>query len=408
MKILHTADWHLGKRLDIYSRLQEQKLVLGEICDIAERENVDVVLIAGDLFDTFNPSAEAEDLLYCSLVKLSGNGSRAVVAIAGNHDAPDRIDAPNAMARANGVFLIGSPDHKMRLFTNEKGIQILRTDAGFLELKLPSSPYPLRLIITPYANELRMKTYLGDGEGSLNDLLTQKWKNLAEEYCDEKGVNFLMAHLFFMKKGTELEKEDEGERSILHIGGAQPVFSENIPAQIQYVALGHLHRYHAIDKVPCPVVYSSSPLCYSFAEAGQTKKVVIIQAEPGNPVSVRDIELKSGMPLLRKEFKNAADAVAWLQLNPKAYVELTIETESYLDGQTRKILAEAHDYIVDVIPKKIGEESEEDKDEYVDPKQDVEVLFKEYFRFKNGGLEPSASIMSMFKEVISQSKEEEA
>lgn len=408
MKILHTADWHLGKRLDIYSRLPEQKLVLDEICTVAEAENVDVVLIAGDLFDTFNPSAEAEDLLYSSLVKLSGNGNRAVVAISGNHDAPDRIDAPNAMAKANGVFLIGSPDRKMSVFTNEKGIEILRTDIGFMELKLPNSTYPLRLILTPYANELRMKTYLGDGEGSLNDLLTEKWKNLANKYCDEKGVNILMAHLFFMKKGSELENEDEGERSILHVGGAQPIYSENIPPQMQYVALGHLHRHHAIDKLPCPVVYSSSPLCYSFAEAGQTKKVVIIDAEPGSPVSIKDIELNSGMPLLRKEFKSSTDAVEWLQLNPKAYVELTIETESYLDGQTRKILADAHDYIVDVIPKKIEKGTEDESDQYVDPKQDVEALFKEFFRFKNGGLEPSASIMSVFKEVMSQSMEDEA
>ncbi|MFZ9661191.1 MAG: metallophosphoesterase family protein, partial [Chitinophagaceae bacterium] len=273
MKILHTADWHLGKRLDIYSRMKEQQEVMEEICSIASNEKVDVVLIAGDLFDTYNPSAEAEDLLYNILVKLSDHGNRAVIAIAGNHDAPDRIDAPNTMAMANGIFLAGYPDHKMREFTNDKGIQILRSDEGFIELKIPSASHPLRLIMTPYANELRMKTYLGDGVGAINEMLAQKWRSLAEKYCDDKGVNILMAHLFFMKKGSTLEKEDDGERSILHVGGAQPIFSENIPKQMQYVALGHLHRFHAIDNDTCPIVYSSSPLCYSFAEAGQIKKV---------------------------------------------------------------------------------------------------------------------------------------
>jgi exonuclease SbcD len=86
MKILHTADWHLGKWLDNYPRLPEQKEILEEICEIAEHELVDVVLIAGDLFDTFNPSAEAQELFYKTLRRLGNNGKRAVVAIAGNHD----------------------------------------------------------------------------------------------------------------------------------------------------------------------------------------------------------------------------------------------------------------------------------------------------------------------------------
>lgn len=408
MKILHTADWHLGKRLDIYSRIQEQKEVLEEICEIANNERVDAVCIAGDLFDTFNPSAEAEDLLYATLVKLSDHGSRAVIAIAGNHDAPDRIDAPNVMAMANGIFLVGSPNYKMRIFTNDQGIAVLRSDEGFMELQLPSSPFPLRLIMTPYANELRMKTFLGDDIGAMNELLSRKWKSLADAYCDEKGINILMAHLFFMKKGGPIEHEDEGERSILHVGGAEPIFSENVPKQIQYVALGHLHRFHSIDKEPCPIVYSSSPLCYSFAEAGQKKKVVILEASPGQPVNLRDIELKSGMPLVRAEFKNAEDAVIWLQQNPNVYVELTIETDSYLDGQTRKKLADAHQYIVDVIPKKIGEENDEDQEQYVDPRKDMTELFTEYFRFKNDGFDPSESILSLFKEVISTNKEDEA
>jgi DNA repair protein SbcD/Mre11 len=74
MKILHTSDWHLGKRLDDFSRMEEQQAVLLEICEIAERENVDVVLVAGDLFDTFNPPTEAVDLFYKTLKRLTNNG----------------------------------------------------------------------------------------------------------------------------------------------------------------------------------------------------------------------------------------------------------------------------------------------------------------------------------------------
>ena len=98
MIILHTSDWHLGKRLDEFSRIEEQNEVLQEICDIADNENANVIIIAGDLFDTFNPPTEAVELFYKTLKKLSKNGNRAVIALAGNHDSPERIEAPDPLA----------------------------------------------------------------------------------------------------------------------------------------------------------------------------------------------------------------------------------------------------------------------------------------------------------------------
>ena len=109
MKILHTADWHIGKRLDRFSRIEEQRAVLAEISAIAAREKVDLCLVAGDLYDTVNPGSEAEELLYRGLTDLSGGGARPVIAIAGNHDSPDRINAPDVLAREQGIILIGYP-----------------------------------------------------------------------------------------------------------------------------------------------------------------------------------------------------------------------------------------------------------------------------------------------------------
>ncbi|KKX47486.1 exonuclease SbcCD subunit D [Sphingobacterium sp. IITKGP-BTPF85] len=104
LKILHTADWHLGKRLDYFSRFDEQKVVLDEIVQIADQEQVDLVIVAGDLFDAFNPPVEAIELLYKTLKRLTKNGSRPVIAIAGNHDSPDRVDAPDSLARDCGII----------------------------------------------------------------------------------------------------------------------------------------------------------------------------------------------------------------------------------------------------------------------------------------------------------------
>jgi exonuclease SbcD len=97
MKVLHT-DWHLGKNWIIFSFEEEQQRVMNEICDIADSQNTDVVIVAGDLFDTFNPPVEAVDLLYKTLKRLTNNGKRPVVA-AGNHDSPDRIDSPSFSTR---------------------------------------------------------------------------------------------------------------------------------------------------------------------------------------------------------------------------------------------------------------------------------------------------------------------
>lgn len=83
MRILHTADWHLGKRLDFYSRLEEQREVLAEICTIADTEEVDLVIVAGDLFDTFQPPAKTTELLYKTLKQLSKNGKRPVITLRG-------------------------------------------------------------------------------------------------------------------------------------------------------------------------------------------------------------------------------------------------------------------------------------------------------------------------------------
>ena len=103
MKILHTSDWHLGKRTASRSRLDEQRAALAEIAEIAEEEKADVILVAGDVFDTFVPPAEAEELFYSAVVELTKTA--LVVAVAGNHDDARRLNAPAYLAGASGIAL---------------------------------------------------------------------------------------------------------------------------------------------------------------------------------------------------------------------------------------------------------------------------------------------------------------
>lgn len=399
MKILHTADWHLGKRLESFSRLEEQKLVMQEIVDIADQEQVDLVIIAGDLFDTFNPPIEAEELFYRTLRKLSHSGNRPVIALAGNHDSPDRIQAPDPLAKDLGIFFLGYPDSHIPPFTMDSGVAITQSAPGFMELKIPSIDYPVRIIATPYANEYRLKEFLGveDDEQALRDVLQHKWQELAQRFCDEQGVNVLATHLFVMKEGQPVPAEPDDEKPILHVGGAQAIFTSNIPPQMQYTALGHLHRRHHTDVREKNVWYSGSPVSYSFAESNQQKYVNIVEIEPGKAASTSAVELQHGKKLLRKRCETMEEAIRWLQDHQEALVELTLVADNFLTAADRKLLLATHSGIITIIPE-VKNKRQLQNQKNIDLQQSVSGLFEQYFEHQHQQ-KPNDEIMDLFNEL---------
>jgi len=406
MKILHTADWHLGKRLDNFSRLPEQVRVLDEICEIADREDVDAVIVAGDLFDSVNPPIEAIELFYKALKRLSRDASRLVVAIAGNHDSPDRIESPDPLARECGIVFAGYPNTEVPAFSLDSGLEVVSSEPGFVEFSLPSCDVNLRLLLTPYANEVRLKTFLGyeDTEEELRQILADRWQFLADKYCDDKGVNVLASHLFVVGRGEPQPEEPDDEKPILHVGGAQVVYTDNIPLEMQYTALGHLHRKQLMSKGDRLVAYSGSPVSYSFAESNQNKYALIVEAEPGEKASVKEVELTAGKRLLRKRLEGVDAAVEWLSENTEALVELTVVSDTYLTGEDRRRLFEVHKGIISIIPEVINDvQLSKTGRPTVDLSQNIQDLFREYFVYKQGQ-EPNDSIMSLFNEVIAEDK----
>ena len=399
MKILHTADWHLGKRLDRFSRLEEQILVMDEIVQIADEQNVDMVLVAGDLFDNFNPSVEAIELFYKTLKRLSQNGKRPVIAISGNHDSPYLIDAPDPLARECGIILIGHPKAKVTPFELE-GFKISNSVEGMIEIELKNHDFPIRIVHTAFANEIRLKEYFGENkEEALNQVLAENWATIADEFCDENGVNILMTHLYMNKRGAPILEEPDGEKPI-KIGNADLIYSDTIPPQIQYTALGHLHAFRNIGTEEKPVVYSSSPLCYSFSEAGQTKYVSIIEAKPNQNVSYEKIALKNGKALVRKTFDEVEKAIEWLSENQNTLVELTLESETYLKAEERKMVNNAHHGIVHLIPKVKNQEFNQKQLHDINLNQDIQSLFKDYFKSKNNAQEPNEDLLNLFNEIL--------
>ena len=208
----------------------------------------------------------------------------------------------------------------------------------------------------------------------------------------------LAAHLFFMKNGTSPAEEPEEEKPILHLGGAQAVYSENIPEQIQYAALGHLHRKQVIDTAPCPVLYSSSPLAYSFSETNQQKYVIMVDAEPGQPVTLTEIPLQQGRRLLRYRSGNIPEALAWLHNNQAALVEITLATEDFLTAEERKQLVSAHPFIINIIPELV--DNHQQATSRPDITKNRQELFADYFTHRYGQ-PPNDAILNLFKELLS-------
>ncbi|MDO5510423.1 MAG: exonuclease subunit SbcD [Weeksellaceae bacterium] len=399
MRILHTADWHLGKKLYHIDRITEQAAVLEEICTIAETKEVDVVLIAGDLYDVINPGSEANELFYKTLRRLSANGTRPVVAISGNHDSADRIAAPDPLAKVSGILLFGHPETHMTPNAMENDWHISQSAPGFIELSFAQHP-PLRIITTPYVSELRVGKYMGENEEEmLREYVENRWSQLATEFCDDAGCNVLMTHLFMWPQDQKPPEEPEGEKPI-KIGNASIIYTHLVPEQMQYVALGHLHRSQKLSGSPVDIRYSGSPLAYSFSEAGQDKYVHIVDLHPGQSAVVEKVKLNTGMPLLRKSFDNIADAQNWIENHTNSHLEVSISTSTALSAAEVRALQSAGTGLVQIIPRAISQKQEAEEIQENQAEKSLQDVFRDYFRTRQG-VEPSEEIMNLLNEILS-------
>jgi DNA repair protein SbcD/Mre11 len=395
--------------------------VLAEIVALTAREDPDLVLVAGDLFDTFNPGSDAQELLYRTLRDLGevghdgvrgGTPRRAVVAIAGNHDSPDRVIAPEVLARTHGIVLSGYPGDEVVPFS-AGAVTVRPLEGGLFELHLDRPglrDVPIRILAVPYANEVRLRRALalgeegrGDADEELQAVLAAGWRELAARYLAGEGVNLMVAHLMFAVDPASPEEEPDGERPIAHIGGAPAVSTAIVPEAFQYVACGHLHRRHSLSG-PVALHYSGSPLGYSFAEAGQEKSVTIVEVEPrgslGAEPTLEERVLTAGRPLLRYHADSVEDALVWLGAHPEALVELTISLPDYLSGGDRRRLHDAHDGIVTIVPLAPGDRREDGTGgAAIDPTGDIRDLFSRYFTFRTGA-PPDEALTTLFEEVL--------
>lgn len=405
MRILHTSDWHLGRTLDGRSRLEEQEHFIDELCRIVDEERVDLVLIAGDVFDTPNPPAKAEELFYEALDRLSHAGKKGVIAIAGNHDNPERLCASSPLALKHGIVLFGQPKEVLypSSYVTKARVERIAAGQGWIELGIPGCPDSAVVAMLPYPSESRLNEVLSSsldekalGEGySLR--VEQLWQNLSTHFRSDT-VNLAMSHLF-VQGGVE----SDSERPI--VGSAPAVEAQIMPSGAQYVALGHLHRPQGIKDSLVPIRYSGSPLAYSFSEAGQAKSVMLIEAYPGKPAILKEIVLSSGHPLVRwKATEGLAQVYRWIEegRDSQAWIDMEIHLTSALSPQEVQNLRRLRERIINIRP--VFPEMKKGK-VFERAGLSIPELFRRFYRERSGGAEPGDELVEFFLSLLEEHEE---
>ncbi|MEU4717575.1 exonuclease SbcCD subunit D [Micromonospora purpureochromogenes] len=281
MKILHTSDWHVGKVLKGQSRADEHKQVLAGVIEIAHDERPDLVIVAGDLYDTAAPSPEATRLVTRALTALRRTGAD-VVAIGGNHDNGQALDALRPWAEAAGITLRGgvreNPAEHVIEGTTRDGERWQLAALPFL-----SQRYAVRAV------EMYELT-AAEATQTYADHLGRVLARLTEGFTEPDRVHLVTAHVTVVGATTGGGERDA--HTVLGYAVPATVF----PGNAHYVALGHLHRSQRVIG-PCPIRYSGSPLAVDFGEQENVASVTLVEVTAQTAAKVREVPVPAAVPL---------------------------------------------------------------------------------------------------------------
>ncbi|MBQ6774020.1 MAG: exonuclease SbcCD subunit D C-terminal domain-containing protein [Synergistaceae bacterium] len=272
MKVLHTSDWHIGRRLKEHDRFDEFRKFFAWLEDLITRENIDVLLVAGDIFDNTTPSVQAQDIYYNFLSRLAKSSCRHTVIISGNHDSPAFIDAPSELLKLNNIHVVGQVSENP-----EDEIITLYDSNNKPELIVCAVPY-LR------DRDVRTSDNNNNLEQALRDGINHHYERVFNQAASYSGVPVIaMGHLFIHNGKVA---HGEGIRS-LYVGTALELESSIFPENIIYTALGHLHSPQTAGRNN--IRYSGSPVAMTFGECETQKSVTIIELDSNNNSVIREV-----------------------------------------------------------------------------------------------------------------------
>ena len=361
MKVLHTSDWHIGRTLYGRKRYEEFEAFLNWLAGTIQQNEVNALLVAGDVFDTSSPSNRAQELYYRFLCRVSASACRHVVVVAGNHDSPSFLNAPRELLKALDVYVVGNVTSNP-----EDEVLVLRNEQDVPELIVCAVPYLRdRDIRVAEAGE-----NIEDKERKLIDGIRTHYAvvaALAEQKREECGIDIpivAMGHLFTAGGQTV---DGDGVRE-LYVGSMAHVTAGIFPASFDYLSLGHLHIPQKVNGHEI-IRYSGSPLPMGFGEAKQQKSVCQVEFRSKSAsVQLIDVPAFQKLERIKGEWNDILDQIlelsrrdsqAWLEVTydgNEVISDLRERLESAISGTKVEILRIKNNRIIDRVLRQIHEE----------------------------------------------------
>ena len=283
MKIIHTSDWHIGKIVNEFSMIDDQKYILKELLELIDKEQPTALIIAGDIYDRSIPPVEAVELLNDTLSTLVIDKKIKVLAISGNHDSGERLSFGNKILEKSGLYIAG------------------RDDEIYRHVVIEDNNQKVNFYLVPYKDPALTKKLLDNKEIKSHNDAMKATLNLIKENLNKEEVNILVGHGYMTTKREEaLECEDKYKEADLDISeserplsiGGTDLIDANLFEDFDYVALGHLHGRQKVGRDE--MRYSGTLLKYSFSEVNHKKGVTVVDIKEDKSI---DINLKELTPL---------------------------------------------------------------------------------------------------------------
>ena len=390
MKIIHTADWHIGQRLHERSRLDEHEQFLDWLLNTIQEHNVELLLVSGDIFDTSLPSAEATNLYYRFLYRLFDETDAYAVITAGNHDSARHLEAPREFLEMGRIYVVGLADEPAKCVVT-----------------LPRDNPRVAVAAVPFLSESDLRHLSYETEVDRNERYREWFKAF---YADCVAVmpaelpKILMGHLL-----VQGGKIGDSERNI-QIGGATATYASDFPGNVSYVALGHLHRPQTIDDRDYPIRYSGSPIPLKFNETAYRKKVYLLELSDDG-VLIQDEEIE--IPVFKELCTVEGDEVSILSQAiigkwHGKYIQVKLKLDAPRVGISDEIRQQFGDRGGDVLSVEL--ELPEMMQGPTIPVEDMkrpEEIFEQFHRAKFDGEPPDETLAQTFSELVQLVEESE-
>ncbi len=383
MRILHTADWHIGQRLHERQRTDEHEKFLEWLLNTIQEHQVELLLVSGDIFDTALPSSDSTNLYYRFLYRLYNETNAYAVITAGNHDSPRHLEAPREFLKMGRIYVVG-----------------LAHEPNNCVVTLPSDKPRVAVAAVPFLSESDLRHLSYETEVDRNERYRERFKTFYADCVAAMPAELpkiLMGHLF-----VQGGKIGDSERNV-QIGGATATHASDFPKDVSYVALGHLHRPQTIKGTDYPIRYSGSPIPLRFNEADYRKKVYLLElSDDGALIQDKEIEI----PIFKELYTVAGDEVSVLSEAMTGdwvgkYIQVKLKLDTPRVGISDEIRKQFGDRGGDVLSVEL--ELPEVKQGATIPVEEMErpeKIFEQFHRTKFDGEPPDQTLTQTFSELV--------